>query len=114
MDGSLRATDAGADAPRRREPLERVGREHQAAQRRQPQIDEDLAADSVVARIRPKSQVLVGLDSVHPLILQHVRLHLVDEADAAPLLLLVDDRSVSFLLDEFHGGLELTAAVALD
>jgi hypothetical protein len=46
--------------------------------------------------------------------LQGVGADLVDNADAAPLLLLVDDCPMAFLLDKLHGRVELSSAVALD
>src|SRR5438477_8707530 len=63
--------------------LARVVREN--ADRRQPELREDLRADPVVARVRREAELDVCLDGVASLLLQLVRLQLVQQADPAAL-----------------------------
>src|SRR5947209_10032274 len=51
-----------------------------------PQVDQDLSPDAVIAEIGVESERDVGLDRVLALILQLVRAHLVEEPDPTPLL----------------------------
>src|SRR5690606_19362264 len=76
------------------------------------EVAEDLAADAVVAVVHLEPEGLVGLDGVHPLLLQLVGLQLVDEPDAAALLLHVEHNALPRALDLLHGPRELVAAVA--
>src|SRR5688500_3972492 len=79
----------------------------------QPEVEEHLGALPVLAQVDGESQTLVGLDGVGALVLEGVGADLVDDADAAPLLQLVDDGAPTLALDELHGAVELAAAVAL-
>src|SRR5690242_1217510 len=65
------------------------------AHRPQPEIEQDLCADAVVAQVGAEAERLVGLDRVLPLVLELVRLELVEQPDAAPLLVEVDDDTAS-------------------
>src|SRR5690606_27548346 len=78
----------------------------------EPEIEEDLGADPVVAQVRLESEPLVRLDGIQAPVLQVVGLELVAEPDAAPLLLEVDHGAVALPVDPLHGGMELLAAVA--
>ena len=78
---------------------------------REAEVLEDLGPDAVVAEVGGEAELLVGLDGVHALVLEVVGLHLVEEPDAAALLLHVDDDALA-LPGELHRRLELLAAVA--
>src|SRR5688572_29960667 len=56
----------------------------------EPQIQEDLRADSVVAKVGLEAQPLVRLDGVCPFVLQLIRLELVEESDASAFLIEID------------------------
>ena len=76
------------------------------------EINEYLSALFVTPTVNIKAQLLVCLNGVRALILQGVGADLVDDAYAAPLLLLIDDRAVSFGCYKPHGFVKLSAAVA--
>ena len=76
------------------------------------EVAQDLAADAVVADVRREAELLVRRDGVVPLVLQLVRLELVDEPDAAALLEQVEEDAPARLDDLLHGERELGAAVA--
>src|SRR5687768_11939389 len=80
--------------------------------RAQPEIEEDLRADAVVAQIGGEAEPLVRLDGVRAGVLQLVRLQLVEETDSPPFLVEIDDRAAPLLLDHLHRRLELPSAVA--
>src|SRR5688572_13224540 len=82
------------------------------ADRLQPEVEQDLRADAVVPEVRLEAQLLVGLDRVGAAILELVRLELVEEADAAPFLVEVDDDAATLPLDHRHRRVELPAAIA--
>src|SRR4029079_9285983 len=90
--------------------LPRIVRED--ADRGQPEVGEDLVADAVLARILGQPELDVGLDGVHPLLLQLVRLELVEEPDAAALLGHVEEDAAALARDLVERLLELLAAVA--
>ena len=73
--------------------LRRVVRHHPHTA--QAEIEEYLRALVVPAQVNLQTQSLVGLDGVGPLVLQSVCANLVDDADATPLLELVDDGPAS-------------------
>src|SRR5262245_14796345 len=75
-------------------------------------VEQDLRADAVVAEIGLEAELLIRLDGVGTAVLKLVRLQLVEQADAAPLLIEVDDHAASFLGNHLHGFVELPAAVA--
>src|SRR5690348_912394 len=52
----------------------------------QPEVEQDLRADAVVAQVGGEAELLVGLHRVRSTILQLVRLELVEEADPPPFL----------------------------
>ena len=92
--------------------LRRVVRHH--AYGAQSESEQDFSALLVTAHIGRETESLVSFDCVGALVLLRGSANLVDDADAAAFLLLVDDGAVSFLLDEFHCSLELAATVAFD
>src|SRR5690606_42077523 len=75
-------------------------------------VAQDLAARAVVAVIHLEAEGLVGLDRVHPPLLQLVGAKLVQQPDAAPLLLHVEDHAPALPLYLLHGHGQLIAAVA--
>ena len=81
--------------------LRRVVRHH--TYRAQPEVEQDFSALFVAAHVSRKAESLVSLDGVCTLILQCISANLVDDADAAPFLLLVDDCAVSGVLDRRVG-----------
>src|SRR3989338_10372147 len=50
------------------------------------QIGQDLGPNTIIPEVRLKTQFLIGLDGIIPLILQGIGLQLVDQSDAATLL----------------------------
>ena len=60
---------------------------------RDAEVAQDLRADAVVAPVVLEAELEVGLDRVAPLILQRVGAHLVRQADAASLLVQVDEHA---------------------
>eukprot|EP00601_Ochromonadales_sp_CCMP2298_P003367 CAMPEP_0173191178 /NCGR_PEP_ID=MMETSP1141-20130122/12746_1 /TAXON_ID=483371 /ORGANISM="non described non described, Strain CCMP2298" /LENGTH=259 /DNA_ID=CAMNT_0014115349 /DNA_START=380 /DNA_END=1159 /DNA_ORIENTATION=+ len=74
-------------------------------------IEQDVRNCVVLAQLLQEAQVRVGVHSVHAPVLQPVRSHLVDDADAAPLLLQVYD-DASLLLDEVQAKIQLLPTVA--
>src|SRR5258707_12477616 len=78
----------------------------------EPEIEQDLRADAVVAGIGRETEVLVGLDGVGAPVLKLICLELPEEADAPALLIEIHDDAAPLGLDHLHGGLELPSAVA--
>ena len=79
---------------------------------RQPEVDQDLRADAVVAQVDRQPELEVGVDGVQPLVLQVVGAQLVQQADPAALLGQVEQDAGALALDHRQRGLELLAAVA--
>ena len=77
-----------------------------------PEIDQHLRTFSVVAKIRSKTERHVRLDRVEPLLLLLVRMQLVRQPDATPLLSHVENSPAAFLLDHLHRRVELGTAIA--
>ena len=91
--------------------LARIVRED--ADRRQPEVGEDLVADPPLPRVGREPEREVRLDRVEPVRLQLVGAELVEEADSAALLAHVqDDAAILLGLDARERVLELLAAVA--
>src|SRR3989449_65665 len=90
--------------------LHRIVRQH--PDRGQPEVEQDLRADAVVPQVRLETELLVGFDGVVPLILQLIRLELVEEADASSFLIEVHDPPGARLRDHPHRAVQLPAAVA--
>ena len=68
--------------------------------RRDAEVDEDLRADAVLARVGREAELEVGLDGVAALVLQRVRAQLVAEPDAAAFVAAqVHDDAVALLGD---------------
>ena len=78
-----------------------------------PEVDEDLRPDAVLARVGREAELLVRLDGVAALVLQRVRPQLVAEADAAALVpAQVHDHAATLGRDLRQRAVELQAAVA--
>src|SRR6266566_98775 len=90
--------------------LHRIVRQH--ADRRQSEVEQNLRADAVIPQVRLETELLVGRDGVVALILELVRLELVEEADAPPFLIEVHDHSRAHLRDHPHRAVQLPAAIA--
>ena len=71
---------------------------HQA-DRRKPHLFQDLGPDAEIAFVVFKPQPVVRFDRVEPLILQGIGPHLVGEADAASLLIEIEEDAGAFLAD---------------
>ena len=78
----------------------------------QPEVGEDLVADPPLARVGREAELEVRLDRVEPLLLQLVRLELVQQADAASLLRHVEEDAALLGGDTPQREVELLAAVA--
>src|SRR5919202_5687840 len=70
------------------------------------EVEEDLRADAVVAQIRLEAELLVRLNGVRAAVLELVRLELVEQPDAASLLVQVDDHAAALGGDHVHRGVE--------
>src|SRR5580658_6078536 len=66
----------------------------------------------VIARIVREPELAIRFDRVEPLVLQLVRLHFIDEADAAALLRQIQDNSAGSLGNGAQRKFELSAAIA--
>ena len=77
-----------------------------------PEVAQDLGADAVVALVGLEAEPLVGFDRVEPGVLQLVGANLVGQADAAALLIEVEQHPAPFLGDPLHRRVELRPAVA--
>src|SRR5579875_4008734 len=84
----------------------------QEAQRRDPQVGEDLVADAPLPLVGGEAEGEVRVDRVEAPLLQLVGLQLVEQADAAPLLRHVEEHPSAFGGDRRKRRLELLAAVA--
>ncbi len=80
----------------------------------QPEVDEDLRSHAVIAQVRLKSQLQIRLDRIAALVLQPIGPDLVEQADAAPFLIQIEQDPAPFLLNHVHRLMELVAAVAPD
>ena len=76
------------------------------------EVAQHLRSASVVALVRLKSEMGVGVDCVVAFLLQLVSLYLVHESYAASFLLHIHEHSLAFLLYHLHGFMELLSAVA--
>src|SRR5439155_1953967 len=76
------------------------------------EVAQDLGADAVVPEVFLEAELEVGLDGVASLVLERVGTDLVGEADAAPLLVEVDDDAAAGHRDLLERLAELVAAVA--
>ena len=92
--------------------LARVVRED--ADRREPELGEDLGADAVLPRVGREAELDVRLDRVEPVLLELVGLQLRQEPDAAPLLGHVEQDAALLGGDPAERELELLAAVAAE
>src|SRR5689334_1020729 len=82
------------------------------ANRMETEVEEDLRANAVIPQIGLEAKLLVGLHRVSAVILELVRLELVEEADAPPLLIQIHDDATPLDGDHLHRGVELPAAIA--
>ena len=80
--------------------------------RGQPEVGEDLVPDPALALVGREPEREVRVDGVHPLLLQLVRLQLVQQPDAASLLGHVQQHAAALGHDRAQRELELLAAVA--
>ena len=78
----------------------------------EPEVDEDLRADAVVAQVGRQPELEVGVDGVEPAVLQLVGAQLVEQPDPAALLGEVEQHAAALALDLRQRRLELLAAVA--
>ena len=91
-------------------PLERVvGHQPHVAD---AQLADDARPHAVVAFVGLEAQFDIGIHRIETLVLQFVGVDLVAEADAASLLVEVDDGTLALPLDHLHGAVQLLAAVA--
>src|SRR5258708_938494 len=77
----------------------------------EPEIEQDLRADAVVAEIRREAELLVGLDRVCATILKLICLELVEEADAPALLIEIHDDAAPLSLNHLHTGPDLPSPI---
>ena len=84
----------------------------QQADLAEPEVDEDLGADAVVAQVGRQAELQVRVDGVEALLLELVGAQLVEQADPAALLREVEEHALALLLDAHERVLELLAAVA--
>ena len=82
------------------------------ADARQPEVDQDLRADAVVAQVDRQAELEVGVDRVQALVLEVVGAQLVQQADPAALLGEVEQDAGALALDHRQRRLELLAAIA--
>src|SRR6266516_1812462 len=82
------------------------------ADAREPEVDEDLGPDAVVAQDGGEAELQVRVDGVEPALLELVRAELVEEADAPSLLREVEQDAAALALDHRQRRLQLLAAVA--
>ena len=80
----------------------------------QPEVDEDLRADAVVAQVDRQPELEVRVDRVVALVLEVVGAQLVQQPDPAALLGEVEEHAAALLLDHRQRRLELLAAVAAE
>src|ERR1051326_1383240 len=73
---------------------------------------EHARGNAVVALVVVEAEGGVGVDRVEALILELISAHLVDEPDAAPFLLEIEDHAAAGLVEPRQRELELVAAVA--
>ena len=99
MVGGASAQDAKAGAKVGAVNVERILRDSSTAKAVSAKLEQDFGALFVAPHVSLEAQPLIGFDGVSAFVLQGIGADLVDDADAAPFLLLVDDRAVSFLLD---------------
>ncbi len=70
------------------------------------------AGDRVVALVVVEAERGVGVDRVEPAVLKFVGAHLVDQAEATPFLVEVEDDAAAGGLEPLERELQLVAAVA--
>ena len=78
----------------------------------QPEVDEDLRADPVVAKVGRKAELQVRVDGVEPVLLELVGAQLVEQPDPAALLREIEQDAGALALDHRQRRLELLAAIA--
>src|SRR5687767_187579 len=77
----------------------------------QSEIEQDLRANSIVAKIGLEPELLVRFDGVRARVLKLVRLELVEEADSPSFLVEVDDCATTLFRDHAHRRVQLPSAV---
>src|SRR6185503_9817629 len=78
------------------------------------EVVEDLRAGPVLADVGGETELQVGLDGVVALVLELVRLELLDQADAAAFLPDVEEDAALLAGDEGERGFHLLAALAAE
>ena len=84
----------------------------QDADRTEAQVNEDLGANAVVAKIGRETELEVGVDGVVALLLKLVGLQLVEQPDPPALLREVEQNPLPLLFDHSERCGQLVAAVA--
>src|SRR5207248_9506024 len=80
---------------------------------RNPEVDQYLRAEAVVASVRREAEVDVGLDGIHPLVLKVIGLELGHQADATALVMAeVNDRPAPLLGNTLKRHPQLGSAIA--
>ena len=78
----------------------------------QAEVLHDGDGEVVVAEVDVEAELEIGVDGIGAVVLEFVGAELVHDADAAALLLLIDDEAAAFGGDLVEGQFELGAAVA--
>src|SRR5579885_3738687 len=89
-----------------------VGVIRKQANARDAEIPQNSGGKTVVAKVGVETKLLVRLDRIGAGVLQFVGAQFVQQTDAAPFLMLVDEQSASFPGNPLQGNLELRAAIA--
>src|SRR2546421_3713646 len=76
------------------------------------EVDENLGADPVVAKVRFEAELEVRLHGIAPIVLQLIGFDLVQQTNAAPFLIEVQQHPAALLLDHLQRAVELVATVA--
>ena len=76
------------------------------------QQNKHLGNEDIIACVNRMSELQVRLNRVHPLILQFVRPELFQEADAAALLMLIEQNAGTFMRDRSQSQVQLIMAIA--
>src|SRR5215470_851915 len=77
----------------------------------QTEIVENLRALTVLAQINFQAKQFVSLNCISAFILQRIGADLVQNADATPFLLLINDGSEALFLNQLHSLMQLPAAI---
>src|SRR5208283_2772382 len=78
----------------------------------QAEVAQNRSRQRIAAQVGFEAQLLIGLDRIRALVLQLVSAQLVEQADAAAFLRLVDQQPAALARDAFDGNLQLRPAIA--